>query len=85
LFIFSSNGSSVALASRLLMSIVVDLIDSSGAAGLRFSYVLAADGALSCQAAHEQLERFVVQRPMLRKRSGGPSLKASIEQGLVRI
>lgn len=39
--------------------IIVDLQDNDGVSGLGFSYVLAADGALSCQAASAQLDRFV--------------------------
>lgn len=45
--------------------IVADLIDSEGVSGLGFSYVLAADGALSCQAAKSHLDQFVRGKPIV--------------------
>ena len=45
--------------------IIVDVVDSDGATGMGFSYVLAADGAVSRQAAQLQLERFVIGQPVL--------------------
>jgi L-alanine-DL-glutamate epimerase-like enolase superfamily enzyme len=43
--------------------IIVELGDSDGNTGLGFSYVLAADGAVACKAAQEQLDRFVLKQP----------------------